>query len=139
MERDGKVLSLVLRGFDRIPWTFILIGFLVDAVSVLGAVYGSKAIQAAIQGLVVGSIYVLGASGLSLTYGIKKFANFAHGDMMTVGAYAAFTVNVLWGLNILWGAVFAMLSVALLGMLLWLAFFGRPEGGGPVPRLTVRV
>ena len=43
MERDGKVLSLVLRGFDRIPWTFILIGFLVDAVSVLGAVYGSKA------------------------------------------------------------------------------------------------
>jgi branched-chain amino acid transport system permease protein len=41
-------------------------------------------------GLIVGSIMALGAIGLTLIYGILKFANFAHGDLMTVGAYVAF-------------------------------------------------
>ena len=41
------------------------------------------------NGLVFSSIIVLGSIGLSLIYGIADFANFAHGDTMTVGAYAA--------------------------------------------------
>jgi branched-chain amino acid transport system permease protein len=41
-------------------------------------------------GLIVGSIIALGAIGLTLVYGILKFANFAHGDLMTAGAYLAF-------------------------------------------------
>ncbi|PSQ17157.1 branched-chain amino acid ABC transporter permease [Halobacteriales archaeon QS_8_69_73] len=41
------------------------------------------------DGLVFSSIIVLGSIGLSLVYGIADFANFAHGDTMTVGAYAA--------------------------------------------------
>ncbi|PSQ35353.1 branched-chain amino acid ABC transporter permease [Halobacteriales archaeon QS_9_70_65] len=41
------------------------------------------------NGLVFSSIIVLGSIGLSLVYGIADFANFAHGDTMTVGAYAA--------------------------------------------------
>lgn len=40
------------------------------------------------NGLVFSSIIVLGAIGLSLVYSIANFANFAHGDTMTVGAYA---------------------------------------------------
>ena len=42
------------------------------------------------EGLVYSSIVVLGGIGLSLVYSIGGFANFAHGDTMTVGAYAAF-------------------------------------------------
>jgi branched-chain amino acid transport system permease protein len=42
------------------------------------------------NGLVYSSIIVLGGIGLSLVYSIAGFANFAHGDTMTVGAYAAF-------------------------------------------------
>jgi len=42
------------------------------------------------NGLVYSSIIVLGGIGLSLVYSIGGFANFAHGDTMTVGAYAAF-------------------------------------------------
>ncbi len=38
-------------------------------------------------GIVLGSIISLGAIGLTLVYGIIRFANFAHGDFMTVGAY----------------------------------------------------
>ena len=42
-----------------------------------------------IYGLISGSIITLGAVGLSLTYGILDFANFAHGDIMTLGAFLA--------------------------------------------------
>jgi len=46
--------------------------------------------QLFIIGIIVGSILALGAIGLTLVYGILRFANFAHGDMMTMGAYLAF-------------------------------------------------
>ncbi len=42
-----------------------------------------------IYGIVLGSIISLGAIGLSLVYGIVRFANFAHGDLMSAGAYLA--------------------------------------------------
>lgn len=42
-----------------------------------------------VYGIVLGSIISLGAIGLSLVYGIIRFANFAHGDFLTAGAYVA--------------------------------------------------
>lgn len=42
-----------------------------------------------VYGIVHGSIIALGAIGLTLIYGILGFANFAHGDLMTAGAYLA--------------------------------------------------
>jgi len=52
-------------------------------------------LQLVIYGLVLGSILSLGAIGVSLTFGILRFANFAHGDFMAMGAYFAFTFMVL--------------------------------------------
>lgn len=49
----------------------------------------TQLLQLFIYGLVLGSIYALGAIGVSLTFGILRFANFAHGDLMTLGAYFA--------------------------------------------------
>jgi len=46
-------------------------------------------VELIIYGIVLGSIISLGAMGLSLVYGILRFANFAHGDLMSVGAYIA--------------------------------------------------
>ena len=119
-------------------WSLAVIT-LIAAIALLWAILGKPILQAVIQGLVVGSIYVLGASGLSLTYGIKKFANFAHGDLMTVGAYAAFTMNIVLGQNILVGFAFAIVTVALLGILLELSIFRRLEGRGPVSALIASV
>lgn len=52
------------------------------------------------NGLVFSSIIVLASIGLSLVYSIADFANFAHGDTMTVGAYAALvTFGALGGLG----------------------------------------
>ncbi|WP_419914251.1 branched-chain amino acid ABC transporter permease [Hoeflea sp.] len=40
-----------------------------------------------VSGLIIGSIYALGAIGVTLVFGILRFAHFAHGDMMTLGAF----------------------------------------------------
>ena len=45
-----------------------------------------------IPGLILGSIYALGAIGVSMLFGILRFAHFAHGDLMTLGAYFALTI-----------------------------------------------
>src|SRR4030067_1745518 len=46
--------------------------------------------QLFVVGIIVGSVLALGAIGLTLLYGILRFANFAHGDTMMLGAYLAF-------------------------------------------------
>jgi branched-chain amino acid transport system permease protein len=43
-----------------------------------------------VSGVVLGSIYAIGAIGVTLIFGILRFAHFAHGDMMTMGAFIAF-------------------------------------------------
>lgn len=50
-----------------------------------------------IPGLVLGCIYALGAIGVTLTFGILRFANFAHGEVMMVGAFLTWTFMDLIG------------------------------------------
>lgn len=51
-----------------------------------------RLLSLAASGVMLGGILALGAVGLTLVYGILRFGNFAHGDLMTVGAYAALVV-----------------------------------------------
>ncbi len=51
--------------------------------------------QVMIGGVVLGSIYALGAVGITLIFGILRFAHFAHGDMMTMGGFVAFVLATL--------------------------------------------
>ena len=78
--------------------------------------------QLFINGIAVGSIIALAAVGLTLTYGILRLSNFAHGDFMTLGAYIALSAN-LRGLNILLSIIlggFATVAGMLLAeKLLW--------------------
>lgn len=79
-------------------------------------------VQLLVNGVAVGSVIALAAVGLTLTYGILRLANFAHGDLMTLGAYLTLTANLngvnIW-LSILIGAVLTI-GVALLSeKLLW--------------------
>lgn len=53
-----------------------------------------SALQLAIDGIVFGSIIVLGGVGLSLVYSIGDFPNFAHGDLMVLGAYGGLMANM---------------------------------------------
>ncbi|MFN3927874.1 MAG: branched-chain amino acid ABC transporter permease [Pseudanabaenaceae cyanobacterium] len=57
-------------------------------------------VQALIDGVAVGSVLSLGAMGLTLVYGILRLCNFAHGDLLSLGAYIAFACNVGLGWEI---------------------------------------
>lgn len=48
-----------------------------------------------ISGSIIGSIYALGAVGITLIFGILRFAHFAHGDLMTVGAFVGLILTTL--------------------------------------------
>ncbi len=48
-----------------------------------------------IPGIVLGCIYALGAIGITLTFGILRFANFAHGEVMMTGSYLTWTFSAL--------------------------------------------
>ncbi len=50
--------------------------------------------QLIVNGIALGSIIALGAVGLTLTYGILRLSNFAHGDFMTLGAFIAWMLNL---------------------------------------------
>ena len=56
-----------------------------------GASFGDL-LSLTIWGVMLGGIIALGAIGLTLVYGILKFPNFAHGALITIGAYTAFAV-----------------------------------------------
>lgn len=49
-----------------------------------------------ISGAVIGSIYAMGAIGITLIFSILRFAHFAHGDLMTTGAFVAFFLTALF-------------------------------------------
>ena len=51
-----------------------------------------------VNGLSLGSVYAIIALGYSMVYGIAKMLNFAHGDIIMVGAYIAFCVMQYLGL-----------------------------------------
>jgi branched-subunit amino acid ABC-type transport system permease component len=69
--------------------------------------------QAVLNGVVFGSVLALLALGLTLAFGIARFANVAHGDLATLGAFGALAANQGLG----WG----MLPSAAAGVLLVLA------------------
>ena len=62
-----------------------------------------------IPGVVLGCIYALGAIGISLTFGILRFSNFAHGDTMTLGVYITLSLVQVTGGHPLLMAPVAML------------------------------
>ena len=54
-------------------------------------------IQQLINGLVLGSMYALVALGYTMVYGIVNLINFAHGEVLMVGALVSWTVVTLLG------------------------------------------
>src|SRR5688572_5475220 len=54
--------------------------------------------QRSVNGVIAGSYFALGAVGLTLVYGILRLTNFAHGDMLTFGAFIALWASVTVGL-----------------------------------------
>ncbi|HVI28271.1 branched-chain amino acid ABC transporter permease [Hansschlegelia sp.] len=73
--------------------------------------------QLFLNGLVTGLLLALPALALTLIFGVLKFANFAVGAMLTLGAYAAWVANVQLGLPLVAAATIAAATAALVGVL----------------------
>jgi branched-chain amino acid transport system permease protein len=82
-------------------------------------------LQLIVYGLISGSILALGAIGLTLIYGILNFANFAHGDLMALGAYLVLFFKVSLALPMWLAFLLGVLCTAVLGVCLDRVWF-RP-------------
>lgn len=71
-----------------------------------------------INGLHVGSIYALIALGYTMVYGIVKLINFAHGDILMVGAYTAIIALVSLGLSPVVSLLAAILACVVFGVVI---------------------
>ena len=68
-----------------------------------------------INGLNIGSIYALIALGYTMVYGIAKLINFAHGDVIMVGAYISF-ISMKFGLPWWLAVIISIVACAVLGV-----------------------
>ena len=71
-----------------------------------------------INGLSLGSIYAIIALGYTMVYGIAKMLNFAHGDVIMVGAYICFFATSRFGLPPVVGVLLSMVVCTVLGMVI---------------------
>lgn len=78
----------------------------------------SYVVGQAVNGLQLGSIYALVALGYSMVYGIILLLNFAHGDIIMVGAYVTFYAAIKFQLNPVLSVILAVVVCTLLGVLI---------------------
>jgi branched-chain amino acid transport system permease protein len=81
--------------------------------------------QLAFEGLNLGLIIALGAMGISLIFGTTGLTNFAHGELLTIGAFVAYVFNTVFGLHLLIAAPLAVLVAGVLGYGQERFFWGR--------------
>src|SRR5258706_2428668 len=78
-------------------------------------------VQVIVGGLLLGAVYALFSSGLTLIWGMMNVVNFAHGDFVMLGMYAAFVVFSLFGVGPAVGAPVATLFLATVGIVVYFA------------------
>ena len=71
-----------------------------------------------VSGISLGSIYAIIALGYTMVYGIAKMLNFAHGDVIMVGAYLIYVVSTMQGLPIWVGFLASVVGCTVLGMVI---------------------
>ena len=71
-----------------------------------------------INGISLGSVYALIALGYTMVYGIAKMLNFAHGDVIMIGAFTTYTICSTMGLSPLIGVPAAVIVCTVLGMVI---------------------
>ena len=95
-------------------------------------------VSALINGLSLGSIYALIALGYTMVYGIAKMLNFAHGDIIMVGAYSVFVFLGWWNMPIA-AFFFAVAVCALLGFAVEKIAYKPLRGASPLAGLLTAI
>ncbi len=79
--------------------------------------------QSLIYGILVGALYGLAASGLSLVFGVMRYLNIAHGSLLMIGTYLAFSLFSFCHLDPFLSIPIVMLALFLIGMFLYKLMF----------------
>ena len=92
-----------------------------------------------INGVSLGSIYAAIALGYTMVYGIAKMLNFAHGDVIMVGAYIVFALTSYAGVNPYLALVISMAACTLLGMAIERFAYKPLRGASPLAVLITAI
>lgn len=94
-------------------------------------------LDAILQGILLGGLYSLFATGLSLAFGVMRFANIAHGDLIVLAAYLGLVVTSSLGLHPLTAALLIVPLMGVLGYVAQRGLFDRVVGGDVVSMLLL--
>ena len=109
---------------------------------ILAGITVDRVLQLILDGLILSLIIALGALGLSLIFGTTGLSNFAHGELLTLGAFTVLVLNTTLGLNLLIAApIGIVISAALWGwgqnQVLWRPL--RRRGTGLIAAMIVSI
>ena len=82
----------------------------------------------AIQGMLLGGLYALFATGLALVFGVMRMVNLAHGDLGILAAFVALFIIQSFGLPLLWASVVTIIIMFLVGYVLQRGLLNRTLG-----------
>jgi neutral amino acid transport system permease protein len=107
----------------------------------VGSVLVQRLAQSTFNGLKFGLIIAMTAIGLSLIFGTTGLINFAHGDLVTLGAFLAYTFNVIVGLHLVPAALIAIVLTAIIsgGIDAWLWRPLRRRRTGLISMLVISI
>jgi len=91
-----------------------------------------------IDGLSLGAIYALIALGYTMVYGIAKMLNFAHGDIIMVGAYAVYSTLLLINMPIV-AIIFSVIICVILGVVIEKIAYKPLRGASPLAVLITAI
>lgn len=94
-------------------------------------------LNAIVQGVLLGGLYALFASGLSLIFGVMRLVNIAHGDLIVLAAYMALSTTLLLGVHPLAAVLIVVPLMALLGYVLQRGVLNHTLGNDILPPLLV--
>jgi len=90
-------------------------------------------VNALVQGVLLGGLYALFATGLSLAFGVMRFVNLAHGDLAVVAAYLTLSTTNTLGMSMWWSMLIVIAVMAVAGYLGQRGIFNRTLGEDPLP------
>ena len=93
--------------------------------------------NAIVQGVMVGGLYAMFATGLALIFGVMKLVNIAHGDLIVLAAYIGLVATQSLGIGPLEALGLVIPIMALVGYALQRGLFNRTMGGDLMPPLLV--
>ena len=126
---------------DLPPWPLVAAGVGLVFVVLIASKGAHDTAQTTVNGVVTGTYFALGAVGLALDFGVLRLVNFAHGDLLTFGAYMALLFNVTLHVPIVLALALGAVATSVLAvaseLVLWRPMRARRAGGFQLLLITI--